>query len=710
MSPTSVDQLDGQELAARALHHMARRCGLFASAQETAVAWRQVQARTVEQRLAGAWALLFPGHTLEPVPSQQLHPSRLPAWVVREGRIGILTALGGPERSPAVDWYPAAEATATNALPKLAWVPVPPLAGPAEADIGARPDRRGAATQALTAAFAAHKGILANVGMMTLMVNIIALVGPLFAMQVYDRVVPNLAYATLGVLAAGVIAAYLFDLTIKLARLRLMEKVGRRIDEALSLYFFERVLSLKVDRRPQRQGSLAAQIRDYESVKNIFTSSVLFGIADLPFILLFIGAVALLGGAVVWVLVVFLLVSILIGVIAYVPVQRALRQQNDEMAHRQGMLFEAVTGSERIKALGGESVFADQWLRATKAVNAHGERVQIRTNSTQFITQFFQQSSYIAIVVVGVFQIEAGVLTMGGLIAVSMLSSRALATTAGITPLLLQWGRARHALQVLNDLLRCESDARDDRQLGTDRQALSIELRDIVYGYAGVPHPTLVVPALHIAAGERIAVLGANGSGKSTLIRLLAGVATPNRGDIRIAGLDYQRCRLSWLRQQIGYLPQDITLFSGTLRDNLTVGLARPSENDIRHALKATGLLPAVEQHPLGIDLPIREGGLGLSGGQRQMVGLARLLLQKPRIWILDEPTASLDSEAEARLSTVLEHLPGNNTVIFTTHRPAWLKLASRVLVMEGGQIKLDQPADRVKIGTAANPEPHAVK
>ena len=459
-----------------------------------------------------------------------------------------------------------------------------------------------------------------------------------------------------------------------------------------------------MDRRPQRQGSLAAQIRDYEAVKNIFTTSVLFGIADLPFVLLFIGVVALLGGAVVWVLIIFLFVSLLVGLIAYVPVQRALRQQNDEMAHRQGMLFEAITGSERLKALGGESVFADQWLRATKAVNAHGERVQVRTNSTQFVTQFFQQSSFIAIIVVGVFQIEAGVLTMGGLIAVSMLS-----TTAGITPLLLQWGRARHALQVLNDLLRCASDASDTRQLSTASTALTLEVRGVAYGYAGDQRPTLTVPELQIQAGERIAVLGANGSGKSTLLKLLVGIATPNEGDVRIAGLDYQHCRLSWLRQQIGYLPQDVTLFCGTLKDNLTVGLARPSEEDIRHALKATGLLTAVDQHPLGIDLPIREGGIGLSGGQRQMVGLARLLLQKPRVWILDEPTASLDSEAEARLSTVLDHLPQGHTLIFTTHRPAWLKLAKRVLVMEAGRIKLDQPADRIKIGTAANPQPHSI-
>lgn len=695
------------ELAARALHDMAGRCGLFASPHETAAAWRQVQGNTTEQRLAGAWSLLFPGHSLQPVPYHQLHPSRLPAWVIHQGRMGILTALGGPKAPPTIGWYPAVSVPPD--VPDRVWVPVPPLAGPANTDIGERPDRRGPATQALIAAFAAHKGILANVGLMTLIVNLIALVGPLFAMQVYDRVVPNLAYATLGVLGAGVVTAYVLDLAIKLARVRLMEKVGRRIDEALSLYFFERVLSLKVDRRPQRQGSLAAQIRDYEAVKNIFTSSVLFGIADLPFILLFIGVVALLGGAVVWVLVAFLFVSILVGVVAYVPVQRALRQQNDEMAHRQGMLFEAITGSERIKTLGGESVFADQWLRATKAVNAHGERVQVRTNSTQFITQFFQQTSFIAIVVVGVFQIEAGVLTMGGLIAVTMLSSRALATTAGITPLLLQWGRARHALQVLNDLLKCESDAHVTRQLGTQSTELSLQIRDVVYGYAGVSRPTLVAPALRIAAGERIAVLGANGSGKSTLLKLLAGVASPNQGDIRIAGLDYQHCRLSWLRQQIGYLAQDVALFSGTLKDNLTMGLARPSEQDIRHALKATGLLPAVELHPLGIDLPIREGGLGLSGGQRQMVGLTRLLLQKPRIWILDEPTASLDSEAEARLSTVLEHLPAHNTLIFTTHRPGWLKLANRVLVMEAGHIKLDQPADRVKIGTVANPQPHPI-
>lgn len=702
-----AEQTTRSELVAEALRDMAERRGLHVSIREAAAAWVDVPASTPSARLEAVWALLFPGHSLERVPVDRLHPSQMPAWVVDGSRLGILKSLGGIDAAREIDWYPKNQREEHS--PVDAWVPVVPTAAPS-CDIEVGKDRRGPATKAIVAAFRAHWRILLNVAVVTLIINLIAIAAPLFAMQVYDRVVPNLAYDTLWVLAVGVLVAYLLELMLKVSRLRVLEKTTRRIDEALSLHFFGQVLGLKVDRRPPRVGSLVAQVRDYESVRNVFTSSTLFALADLPFVLFFITIVWMIGGPVVWVLIGFFAVCLLIGVAAYIPVQSALRQQNDEVTRRQGLLFEAVAGTERIKSLGGESTFDDHWHRASKVVNAHGERVQTRISSSQFVTQFFQQSSFVAIIIVGVTQIEIGELSMGGLIATTMLSTRALAATAGITPLLLSWGNARYALEILNQLFARPSDQSDQRQASSTITSLPLSITNLSYCYEGDQNPSLRVQSCLIEPGERIAMLGANGSGKSTLMKLLAGIATPSEGEVRIGGLDMQLCRLSWLRERIGYLPQEVQLFSGTLEDNLVLGLARPSEETIRHALRATGLLAAVERHPLGLGLPIREGGSGLSGGQRQMVGLTRLLLQQPRIWLLDEPSASLDSEAEERLISVLSNLPERNIVVFTTHRPAWLKIASRVVLLEQGVIKLDQPADKVKIGTARNTTPHAIK
>lgn len=700
------DSIPRAELVAEALRKMAGLRGLHVSLREAANAWRDVPHRTAQGRLAATWALLFPGHGIERVPMDRAHPSQLPAWVLDADRLGILKDLGDTQKPPQIDWYPKPDGDLP--MPEVVWVPVTPTAIPAD-DLNVNAERRGPATRAIVAAFRAHSGVFLNVALVTLIINFIAIIGPLFSMQVYDRVVPNLAYATLWVLAAGVLLAYGFDLILKMARMRILERTTRRIDEALSLHFFDQVLGLKVDRRPPRVGSLVAQVRDYEAIKNVFTSSTLFALADLPFVVLFIAIVWMIGGAVVWVPIVFFIVCLVIAVAAYLPIQRALRDHKDEMTRRQGLLFEAVAGTERIKSLGGEASFDDHWHRATRAVNRHGERVQSRITTSQFVTQFFQQSSFVAIIIVGVTQIEAGVLSMGGLIATTMLSTRALSATAGITPLLLSWGSARYALEILNQLFRCPSDQDDARQASTQDLNLALSLQSVRYQYLGDQSVTLDVPALNIDPGERIAVLGANGSGKSTMLKLLAGIATPTAGEVRIGGLDMQHCRPSWLRERIGYLPQDVQLFSGTLEENLTLGLARPPETDIRSALRASGLLGAVERHPLGLNLPIREGGSGLSGGQRQLVGLTRLLLQQPRIWLLDEPSASLDNEAEERLIAVLGKLPASYIIIFTTHRPVWLKLASRVLALENGAIKIDQPAEKIRIGTARKPTPHAI-
>lgn len=681
-------------IAAKALCDMARRRGLHAGQHEAEQAWRMVAGRSFEQKLSAAWAWLFAGHSVEPIATPLAHNAQLPAWVVQGNALGVVSKLAEDGRPMRVEWLvgaPVADAKLTTLF-----VPVSPGLISNESFVPRK--KRGPASAAIRTALRDHVPLFRRVGYASLAMNLLSIVSSLFTMQVYDRVVPNFAYATLWVLASGVFIAFIFELIFKVIRLKLLEASALRLDEALSLYFFEKLLALKLDRRPSRVGSLVAQVRDYESVKAFFTSSTLFAIADMPFILLFIMVVAMIGGPVAWVLIVFVPISLLAGLVVYKPMAKLQRQENDDAARRTGVLFEAVAGAEGIKAQGGEPRFGDVWLRATRQSGDNAMRLRNLSNYTQFAAAFLQQLSYIAVIIVGVYVIAEGQLTMGGLIACSILAGRVLGSTSQLTRLLLQWHHAKYALEILDQVLSCPSDDTPGREANTRVAALDLSLRDLSYAYdANSGTPQLQIPALTIKAGERVAVLGRNGSGKTTLLKLLAGIATPNQGEVRIANMDLQQCRPGWLRECIGYLPQDVRLFSGTLAENLTLGLSFPGEEKIRAAMDKTGLSLSLGRHPMGLNLPIREGGGGLSGGQRQMVGLTRLVLQDPKIWLLDEPSASLDREAEERLVQVIRELPADRTVIFTSHRQGWLALSNRVLFIEDGQLRVDQPADKVR-------------
>lgn len=691
----------GLDLAVSALTEMASRRGLFASRKEAEEAWRNIGSGELGERFAKTWAWLFRGHSVEKMPVELLQQPHLPAWLLTNERIGIVKGFASDSRDLEIDWIGGAPPAAIIA--DEVWVPISPGMAPAletENDEA----RRGPATNALLAALKAHLPLFGRVALITVFINLITVLASLFTMQVYDRVVPNLAYATLFVLGSGVLLAYVFEFSFKVLRLKLLDSSARRLDEALSLYIFEQVMHLKIDRRPTRVGQLVSQVRDYESIKSFLQSTTLFAVADLPFALMFTAVIAMIGGPVALVPLFFIPVSILIGLAAYKPISKHLRSQNELLARRQGVLFEALAGAEVVKAHNGESFFADLWHRATRETGERGTALQMVSSYAQFSTTFVQQAAYVGILAVGVFEVGKGNLTMGGMIACSILGSRALGAIAGISNVFLQWHNASYALKTLNSLMSGPSDAVVGREVHSRVGSLDIRMEGLRYGYEGAAAPQLDVPKLLIRHGARIAIIGRNGGGKSTLMRLLAGLATPSAGEVRIAGLDMQQCRLSWLRETIGYLPQDVRLFSGTLEENLTMGMARPSEEKILQALQTVGLGPAVARHPLGIKLPLKEGGYGLSGGQRQMVGLARLILQDPSIWILDEPSASLDNETEERLMRFLATLPRTKTLIFSTHRPRWLSLADRVLIVEEGAIKTDAPASEVRTMRGAPP------
>lgn len=687
-------------VAISAICAMANRRGMHAGNAEAAQAWRQVTGSTFVEKLSAAWSWLFPGHTLEKLPLALVENAQLPAWYVCNGELGVLMRVTTGE-SPEVEWLTQNPSSGHEGI---ALVDV--SSGLIEREAFVQSKRRGTATEAILSALAAHRPVFWRVALASLMMNLLSIVSALFTMQVYDRVVPNFAYATLWVLASGVLMAYVFDLVFKLIRLRILEKSALRLDEALSLYFFEKLLALKLDRRPARVGTLVAQVRDYEAIKNFFTSSTLFVIADLPFIVLFIAVVGMIGGPVAWVLLLFVLISLAAGFSVYRPMARLQREENDEAARKTGVLFEAVAGAEGIKTQGGESRFSDVWQRSTREAGQLGVKLRSVSAYAQFASAFLQQMSYVVVIMVGVYVIEAGHLTTGGLIACSILAGRVLNATSQITRLLLQWHHAKHALAVLDQVLDSPADDTPERQANTHAAPLNLTLAEVSYAYATNPDatPQLRIPALSIKQGERVAVLGRNGSGKTTLLKLLAGIATPGQGEVCIAGMDMQSCRPSWLREVIGYLPQEVRLFSGSLLENLTLGLSLPDEAQIRDAMERTGLAASLARHPQGLNLQIREGGHGLSGGQRQLVGLTRLVLQNPRIWLLDEPSASLDRDSEGRLIKLVREMPRDRTVIFTSHRQSWMALADRILFVDEGGIKVDAPSDQIRTSPGTPP------
>lgn len=687
----------GTELSKRfaslALQSMARRRGMHASQQEADQAWDQVTSADSCERLALTWKLLFKGHAVALSSMALLSAGQLPAWIVDGNSIGVVTRLQDDGATPLIEWLN----TAPQSLGKDAQVlvPVAPLAADKqESFLDEKP--KGKASHVMFSGLKAHKALLYRVAIASVFINVIAVLSSLFVMQVYDRVVPNFAYATLWFLAIGMLVAYIVDVIFKIVRLKLMDGVSKRLDEALSQYIFEQLLGLKLDRRPQRQGSLVAQVRDYESGKQFFTSTTIFGLVDLPFIFLFIAVIYMIAGPVALVPLAFVGISILVGLVAYAPVARIQQQNNDAVVKRQGLLFEAVACGEVIKSQGGESKFGDAWLGSTRESADLGEELGFVSQLAQIATSFFQQISYVAMVIVGVYVIETGELTMGGLIACSILGGRTLGSISGVSSLLVKWHHAKYSLKILDQILEMPSDLTKTREANTHALPLDLEIKALQYAYAGSQIAQFSSESLQIPAGSRIAIWGKNGGGKSTLLKLLAGIATPNAGQVRIAGLDYEECRQSWLREVIGYLPQDPRLISGTLLDNLTLGMPMPSEQEIVAALEKTGLLDAVKAHPMGLQLPIAEGGSGMSGGQRQAVALTRIVLQNPKIWLLDEPASSLDAELEQKVIDLIQSLPSTTTVIFTTHKQSWVSIASRGLMIHNGLIIKDILAEPV--------------
>lgn len=542
-----------------------------------------------------------------------------------------------------------------------------------------------------------YRAVFFDAILATFIVSLVGLVGAMYSMQVYDRVVPSKGYSTLLVLTVGALLGILLELVLKQVRAHMIDRACKAIDQELSAIFFGKALDIRMDARPRTVGTFAAQIRHFESVRNFLTSSTLFILADTPFALLFIVVIGMISLPVALVPLVLLPITFLVGALLRKPIENLTAQNMAESNRKNGLLIEAIDGIESIKASNAEWKLLDRWRQMTAIIAGSEIKTKALTTFSTNITQTLQQIIYIGMVVVGAYEITEGRLTMGGLIACTIISGRALGPFAQIPSLIVQCKQAQIALKSLDGIMALPSD-RDAAQRLVVPQVCHghIKLDKVGFSY-GPGQATLQVADLNIVPGERIAVVGAIGSGKSTLIKILSGLFKPQQGTVYIDDIDVAHLAPEFVREHIGYLPQDVRLYQGTLRENLTLGLPSPSDTQILKAAALTGLDKVIQHHPKGLELEISEGGRGLSGGQRQLVGLTRMLLQQPRILLLDEPTASMDAQLEARvMQHLFQEIPKQSALVVVTHKPALLTHIQRLIVVEQGRVVLDGPRDAV--------------
>jgi len=518
-----------------------------------------------------------------------------------------------------------------------------------------------------------------------------------YTMQVYDRVIPTGASQTLMVLTMGILVVIGMEYAAKRLRSKVYEHLVDLVDQRLARTVYLRFLSVRLDQMPQSVGTLASQLRGYETVRGFLVTLSSQLAVDAPFALAFVLVIWFIAGPLALVPLGFFVVAILVGA-WHAGKVRVLMERSQEAANRKtGLLVETVEGAEIIKSGQGGWRMLGRWLASADESRDLDLETRRLSEAGQYRTMALQQMAYVALVAFGALMASRGQLTMGGLIACSILSARVFNPATQLSNQLTQWAHVKAALKGLDAIWKLEGDHHGQLQpVHVDNLQGGYRFEDVAMHHKG--RPALVVPKLTIAAGDKVAVVGPIGSGKTTLLRLLSGMYKPTEGRIWLDDIDLEQIAKPKLAESIGYLPQDGRLLGGSLRENLTLGLADPGDDAIIAAAKATGLYEAViASHPQGLQMPIHEGGTGLSGGQRQLVNLTRVFLRKPRVWLLDEPTASLDRTVEQQMVRTLgaAMLP-EDTLVLVTHKPELLQLVDRVIVVAKHQVVMDGPRDEV--------------
>lgn len=524
-------------------------------------------------------------------------------------------------------------------------------------------------------------------------INLIALATPLFVMNVYDRVVPNQATATLWVLATGICGAFLFDLLLKGLRSLCLDLAGKKTDLIISATLFERIVGMAMKFRPARVGSYAQNIHEFQGMRDFLTSLTLTSLIDLPFTLIILLVIALLGGHLVWIPIIAFPLALGIGHFLQKPLTSTLERTMALGAERQSSLIETLAGLDAVKVNNAESERQYQWEHTIGTLSRLELRVKVLSGLAMNITLLIQQLAGVAMICFGVYMIMDGVLSMGGLVACYMLSGRALGPLAQLSGLLTRYQQAKVTMVSVDQMMELPQERNfDERPLSRQVLQGAMEFRNLEFTYPNQQNLALRNINLVIRPGEKVGIIGRSGSGKSSLAKLLVGLYQPDEGSLLVDGVDIRQIDISEVRHNIGYVAQDIQLLAGTLRDNLISGARYVDDEMVLQAAELAGVHEFASLHPQGYELQVGERGQNLSGGQRQNVALARALLLDPPILLLDEPTSAMDNTGEERLKQRLHGVIEKKTMILVTHRASLLSLVDRLIVIDRGQIVADGP------------------
>lgn len=525
-------------------------------------------------------------------------------------------------------------------------------------------------------------------------INVIALASPLFTMNVYDRVLPNKAFPTLWVLAVGITLAYTFDLLLKTARSALIDHAGRNADLRLSQMIFDKVLNSTMASRPMSTGEYANRVTQYEFVREFFTSNTVGLMIDTAFVFIFLIVIYLISGWLVVIPAVALLLAVLIGLHAQAKIGQKMAAATNEASRRQALLIETISTIETVKSLRAEAGMLRRWQELMKLSSRTSEDIKHVSSNAVNYTNFVQQMVSVMIVIAGTYEFSEGRLAMGAIIATVMLASRAGAPLGQIAMALARFRQAMMSLRILDKVMEQPED-RPSTVGFVNRQIKhgSFSFQDVSFAYPGSDYGVINKMSITVAAGERVGIIGRIGSGKTTIGRLLDGLYLPSEGRLMIDGVDIRQYHMSEVRSAVAIAGQSSDLFSGTVKENLLIGRPDATDEELLEVAKMTGVEDFVANHPRGFDMPVGERGNNLSSGQKQALAIARLLLTKPKIVFLDEPSGAMDLASERHLLNKLSTaFSRDTTLVIATHRFSMLDLVDRLVVVDKGRIVADGP------------------